>query len=184
LGNFALEPLQLRAADLIHDRQALAGLTTVAALLRLLPERDPHRALFEALGVVLEHLDDPNAAGALIVRFELALLAELGFGLDLSACAATGGREELAFVSPRSGRAVSATAGAPWRAKLLNLPAFLSDGTGGRLPSQDDIAEGFRLTGFFLDRHVYGPRGLDQPEARARFIAGLSGRNPVSERAT
>jgi DNA repair protein RecO (recombination protein O) len=117
------------------------------------------------------------------VRFELALLAELGFGLDLSACAATGGREELAFVSPRSGRAVSAVAGEPWRAKLLSLPAFLSEGTGGRVPGPEDIAEGFRLTGFFLDRHVFGPRGIAQPEARARFIAGLAGANQRLEQA-
>ena len=140
------------------------GVTHLAALCRLLPERDPHPEVHDQLAAMLEHLDDPLTAAAQMVRFELQMLAELGFGLDLESCAATGERDDLGYVSPKSGRAVSRGAGEPWQDRLLRLPAFLSEAA---TPSLDDIADGFALTGFFLARHVLEPRGLALP-MRAR----------------
>jgi len=100
------------------------------------------------------------------------ILDELGFGLDLSQCAATGTRQDLAYVSPKSGRAVSREAGAPWRAKMLALPAFLQRGSGLRADPAA-VEDAFRLTGFFFGRHVYEPRAIEQPDARAGFLAAL-----------
>lgn len=172
LGLYQVEPLELHAARLFDSACAVYGLQTIAAHLRLLPERDPHENLYETLALLLAHLDEPAAAGELVVRFELLVLDELGFGLDLTRCAATGGRDDLAFVSPKTGRAVGREAGAPWADRMLALPAFLRRGSGLRadLAAMED---GFRLTGFFLGRHVYEPRGLDAPEARAGFLAAL-----------
>ena len=141
------------------------------ALLRLLPERDPHPGLYDRAHVLLEHLTTPLAP-ALFVHFELALLAELGFGLDLEQCAATGARDDLTYVSPKSGRAVSREAGAPWAARLLPLPAFLREPPGAPVESEN-LREGFRLTEFFLVRDVFAPRGLTAPDSRAAFIARL-----------
>lgn len=172
LGLYQVEPLELHAARFFDSACAVYGLQTIAAHLRLLPERDPHAGLYETLALLLAHLDEPASAAELIVRFELLVLDELGFGLDLSQCAATGARDELAWVSPRTGRAVSRAAGEPWADRMLALPAFLRRGSGLRA----DLAameEAFRLTGFFLDRNVYEPRGLDAPEARAGFLAAL-----------
>ena len=107
-----------------------------------------------------------------LVRFELAMLAELGFGLDLSRCAATGAADDLGYVSPKSGRAVSRTAGEPWHDRLLPLPAFLLDDAPAR-PSAGELAEGFAVTGFFLGRYVFEPRGMRAPDARERFIAAV-----------
>lgn len=148
------------------------GLQVLAAHLRLLPERDPHVALYRALAVVLDHLDQPAMAGELLVRFELMVLEELGFGLDLSSCAATGRLDDLAFVSPRSGRAVSRQAGEPWRDRMLALPGFLSPGSREQA-AMPEIEAAFHMTGFFLHRHVYEPRGLAEPEARSGFLAAL-----------
>jgi DNA repair protein RecO (recombination protein O) len=149
------------------------GVTHLAALCRLLPERDPHPEVHERLAELLDGLDEPAGAAAAVVRFELQMLAELGFGLDLESCAATGTANELAFVSPKSGRAVSRGAGEPWRDRLLRLPRFLSEQ--GK-PSPDDLADGFALTGFFLARHVLEPRGLAFSEAREGFVAAVLGR--------
>jgi DNA repair protein RecO (recombination protein O) len=176
LGNFAVEGLTLEAARLMADRAALFGLGYLAALVRLLPERDPHESLYETLGLVLEHLDDPETGPGLVVRFELAMLAELGFGLDLSACAATGTREDLAWVSPRTGRAVSAAAGQPYADRLLRLPAFL---TGGGTVENAALLDGFRLTGFFLMRDVFDPRGGGEPAARRAYVEEAARRHPA-----
>ena len=172
MGLYQVEPVELHAARLFDSACAVFGLQTIAAHLRLLPERDPHETLFETLALLLEHLDEPASAGELVVRFELLVLDELGFGLDLSQCAATGRRDDLAYVSPKSGRAVSREAGQPWADRMLALPAFLRHGSGLRadLAAMED---GFRVTGFFLDRHVYEPRGMEAPEARAGFLAAL-----------
>ncbi len=170
LGTLAVEARELRAAAMLGSPTALYGFATLAAHLRLLAEREPHPSLYDALCVLGEHIGDPTLAAPLVLRFELALLAELGFGLDLSACAATGTRDNLAFVSPRSGRAVSAEAGKPYEDRLFRLPAFLIEGQGRKLPQADDIAAGFRLTGFFLSRHAHEPRGLQMPDARERFL--------------
>ncbi|WP_182085644.1 DNA repair protein RecO [Aureimonas sp. ME7] len=164
LGFMTVEPVELRAAQLMGSAVGLYGIQLLAAHLRLLPERDAHPRLFDALELIVGHLHDPLSAGALILRFEIALLEELGFGLDLETCAATGGREALVYVSPKSGRAVSREAGEPWKDRLLPLPAFLHDAA-----APTDLAEigaGFRMTRFFLARHVWEPRGLPEPEAR------------------
>jgi DNA repair protein RecO (recombination protein O) len=105
------------------------------------------------------------------VRFELAMLAELGFGLDLSNCAASGETSDLIYVSPKSGGAVSRSAGEPWRDRLLRLPAFLREGEAGTNGfSDEDLQDGFRLTGLFLLRHVLEPRGQGHSDAREGFI--------------
>jgi len=170
LGEYKVELLKSHAARLIEAPVALYGLATVAALLRLLPERDPHPALHEGLAVLIQHLDEPRLAPALVVRFEVAMLSELGFGLDLTRCAVTGAMEDLSHVSPKSGKAVSRRAAEPYRDRLLALPAFLWEGQGARAPTAADIAAGFALTGFFLRRHLYEPRGLAEPAERARLV--------------
>lgn len=172
LGIYQAEPLDMNAARLMDSAVSVYGLQVLASHLRLLPERDAHQGLYETLMVMIEHLDDADAAGELVARFELLILDSLGFGLDLSQCAATGVRGDLAYVSPKSGRAVSRSAGEPWHDKMLALPAFLERGT-GRRADPASLEDAFRLTGFFLTRHVYEPRGIDQPDARAGFLTAL-----------
>lgn len=173
LGNYAIEALDLRAASYLTKPQALYALTYLAALCRLLPERDPHEAMFDLLEHTLAALAAPLRVAALIARFELRLLAELGFGLDLATCAATGATTHLVYVSPKSGRAVSRAAGAPWHDKLLALPAFLVAQDPGE-PSAAELCDGFALTGFFLARYVYEPRGEPLPDVRHHFIAAAA----------
>ena len=176
LGHYTVEPLQLHAASLLAASHVVYGVTHLAALCRLLPERDPHPEVHDWLSNALSRLDDPLAAGAEVVCFELRMLAELGFGLDLSSCAATGDEEDLSYVSPKSGRAVSRGAGEPWNDRLLRLPEFLTQQPGAAGPSPADLADGFALTGFFLSRHVLEPRGLNFADAREGFIAAVLGR--------
>jgi DNA repair protein RecO (recombination protein O) len=171
LGTYQVEGLGLRAAHLMGSPLALYGLATLAHLLRYLPERDPHPALYETLEVLVDHLDDPDLAPALFVRFELAILAEFGFGLDLSSCAATGSPNDLTFVSPRSGRAVSTAAGEPYKDRLLKLPGFLIGQSKANRPREEEIRDGFALTDFFLHQNVFEPRGQAAPAERARFVA-------------
>jgi DNA repair protein RecO (recombination protein O) len=168
LGYYVVEALDLRAAAFLPEAHALFGVHHLAALCRLLPERDPHKPLFELLDATLAELGEPTMAATFVARFELRLLAELGFGLDLAACAATGTTADLAYVSPKSGRAVSRAAGEPWRDKLLVLPAFLCGGT--TEPSAVDLQDSFALTGYFLARHVFEPRGEPLPPVRLSFI--------------
>lgn len=174
LGAYTVELMQAHAALALDDRMALAGLNTLTALARLLPERDPHEGLYDASLLVLDHIGDVDIWPGLLVRWELELLNELGFGLDLTHCAATGESRELVYVSPKSGRAVSRAAGEPYKGKLLALPAFLGNEPDGP-PVVEDIVSGFALTGFFLEKHVFGPRKLAIPEARARLISALKG---------
>ncbi len=172
LGTYTVEPVTLRASNFFAAPHAVYGVTHLAALMRLLPERDPHEGLHDALIDILGRLDDASAAAPMVVRFELQLLAELGFGLDLSECVATGAHEELDFVSPKSGRAVSRAAGQPYAERMLRLPAFLRDAQVS--PQGRDLADGFALTGFFLTRHALEPRGLALADERAHFIAALA----------
>jgi DNA repair protein RecO (recombination protein O) len=173
LGAFTLEASAFRAAAIMDDALALNGLTTLCALTRVLPERQPYDQLYDAFVLVLEKLGDLNLWPALAVRWELGLLEALGFGLDLAACAATGGQSDLIYVSPKSGRAVSAAAGKPYADRLLALPAFLSnDPAGAGAPDDREILDGFALTGFFLNRHVFEPRGIAMPASRQHLLDG------------
>ena len=172
LGTFAIEPLDARAARFLDHGAALNGLATLAALLRLLPERDPHEELFELADEIVVRFAVRDVAGMALARFELALLGALGFGLDLEVCALTGAADDLAWVSPKSGRAVTRHAGAPWRERLLPYPGFLQNNDA--VASAEEIVGAFRLTGYFLSRHVFAPRGMSLPAARALYLEALA----------
>ncbi len=173
LGHMAIETRRAYAAEVMDHPMALAGLATLTTLARLLAERDPHPSLYEVSLFVLGFLDELEVWPALLVRWELALLEELGFGLDLTACAATGGNDDLIYVSPKSGRAVSASAGEPYHDRLLALPAFLRGRSQGNV-SQSDLAAGFALTGHFLETRILAPRGESLPEVRGRLTDMLA----------
>jgi DNA repair protein RecO (recombination protein O) len=175
LGSYAVEPLSLRAGRLMGSGMALAGINYLAALVRVLPERDPHEGVYEAATLIADTLDDGALAPTLIARFEAQILAECGFRLDLGSCAATGATDRLVYVSPKSGRAVSAEAGAPWRDRLLPLPPFLREDASLEQPSADEIADAFRLTGFFLARDLFSLRGEPLPDSRAAFLKAAQG---------
>jgi len=168
LGHVLLELRKGYAAQAMDDPLALAGLSSLCALARLLPERDPHPSLFEVALFVLGYLDDAEVWPALMVRWELALLDEIGFGLDLASCAATGVKDDLIYVSPKSGRAVSAAAGADYKDRLLQLPGFLAKNRQGET-TLADVISGLDLTGHFLETRVLLPRGETMPAARVRF---------------
>jgi len=167
LGTMTVELIEARAAELIADRTRLYASQLLCDHVRLLPERDPHDRL---LGMAVHALDpgrDAVSIGAALVSFELTLLEELGFGLDLTSCALTGSTEDLTHVSPKSGRAVPSAAAAPYLPRLLALPAFLVDGGAA---SAADVANGFRLTGHFLDLHVWTPRAILPPATRDAVV--------------
>ena len=175
LGMYTLEGTRLRAAALLASSHAVYGVTHLAALARLLPERDPHEDIYDMLQHTLDDFEDAGLAAVHLVRFELARLGELGFGLDLENCAATGETTDLVYVSPKSGGAVSRTAGEPWRDRLLRLPSFLRQGEeeasrSDQALSDQDLQDGFQLTGMFLLRHVLEPRGQGHSDARDGFI--------------
>ena len=172
LGSFSVEPRVLRAARVMDSALALHAVNYLCSLARLLPEREPHAALHDRLDAILERIDDRTATPAAMVAFEVALLGELGFGLDLDRCAATGTREDLVYVSPKSGRAVSRRAGEPYRDRMLALPPFLLDHTAGFAAA--DVLAGFLLAEHFLTRDVFLPRGLAVPEARAAYMRALA----------
>lgn len=172
LGNFRAEAVAERTGLFMEAPAAIYGVQMLAHHLRLLAERDAHPRLYDAANVIIENLIDPDVAAELMALFELTLLDELGFGLDLQSCAA-GGDGDLVYVSPRSARAVSRAAGAPYADRLLALPAFLRGRQGGDAPVWRDIDAAFRLTGYFLRRHVYAARGIEEPAARERFIASI-----------
>ncbi|QOZ34039.1 DNA repair protein RecO [Bradyrhizobium sp. CCBAU 53421] len=175
LGMYALEGTRLRAATLLASSHAVYGVTHLAALARLLPERDPHQDIYEMLQGTLDDFDDAGVAAVHLIRFELAMLTELGFGLDLDNCAASGETTDLIYVSPKSGGAVSRAAGEPWRDRLLPLPAFLREGEGGANSwSEQDLRDGFQITGLFLLRHVLEPRGQGHSDARDGFINAVT----------
>jgi DNA repair protein RecO (recombination protein O) len=172
LGHYAVEGISLRAAGFLGAAHAVHGVTHLSALCRLLAEREPHTRIFSTLEAILDGIEDAQFAATSIARFELAFLAELGFGLDLAACAASGVTADLIYVSPKSGRAVSRAAGEAYRDQLLRLPGFLR--TQDQAVSPADLADAFALTGFFLERHAFAPRGLAVPAARTRFVAAVT----------
>jgi DNA repair protein RecO (recombination protein O) len=172
LGYYTLEPLVLRTARLIEKADGLTALRAASALIaESLPERDPHPELYDGLTVLLDRLEEPAVWPALYVRFELGLLEALGFGLALDRCAVTGLAADLAFVSPKSGRAVSREAAGPYAEKLLRLPPFLLATQAGPLPG--DIADGLALTGTFLEHRVFAPHHKPLPAARIALAERL-----------
>ena len=163
------------AATLLASSHAVYAASPTGLVARLLPERDPHEDIFEMLDRTLDDFDDVAALRPTWTWFEMAMLAELGFGLDLENCAATGETTDLIYVSPKSGSAVSRSAGEPFRDRLLRLPAFLREGEGGQNGwSDQDLQDGFRLTGLFLLRHVLEPRGQGHSDARDGFINAVN----------
>ncbi len=158
--------------DLLDDPLGLLGLQCACVMTqKVLPEREPHTGAYHGLSALLGAFAIPDIWPAIYVRYEAGLLEELGFGLDLAACAVTGGHDQLVYVSPKSGRAVSREAGAPYRDKLLPLPGFLLSSQGGL--DEGDIARGFELTGFFLERHVFHPGNKPLPDMRVRLLQAL-----------
>jgi DNA repair protein RecO (recombination protein O) len=170
LGALSWELEEATGTRWLDDPLRLAGLAAACAMAdAVLPEREPHPGAFARLAALLQALAGGSWPGY-FVQWELGLLAELGYGLDLSACAVTGGVDDLAFVSPKSGRAVSAAAAEPYRARLLPLPAFLLAGTAA---TPAEVMEGLALTGYFLERHVLGPQSRRLPAARSRLVDRL-----------
>ncbi|MBT7760290.1 MAG: DNA repair protein RecO, partial [Rhodospirillaceae bacterium] len=174
LGAYTVEGLRDHAAALLSDGDRLAGLTAAAAVTEAaLPEREPHISIHDAFASLLDALANSPAWGAVYVRFELGLLAELGFGLDLSQCAATGRTDDLAYVSPRTARAVSREAAGPYKERLLPLPAFLlPDGPEELAPG--DVLDGLKLTGHFLETAVFAPHNRPLPGPRERLVERIS----------
>ncbi|HEX6841192.1 MAG TPA: DNA repair protein RecO [Stellaceae bacterium] len=173
LGGFAGELLRGHAARFIDDPARLACLAAAAAMAEAaLPEREPHPRAYDGLSALLAALDADSGWALGYVEWEAALLAELGFGLDLSRCAATGETADLVYVSPKSGQAVSARAGEPYRDRLLPLPGFLVPGSNAA-PTPADVLDGLALTAFFLDRRVFQPHARKLPAARSRFVDAL-----------
>jgi DNA repair protein RecO (recombination protein O) len=169
LGTFHAELEKSHAARFLDDGPRLAALAAAAALAdATLPDQEPHPRAYRGLIALIAALEADRGWAEAYVRWELDLLAELGFGLDLASCAATGQNDNLIYVSPRSGQAVSASAGEPYRDKLLLLPPFL---LGDSRPSPRDLVDGLALTGFFLERRVVEPHGRKMPPARTRFVA-------------
>ncbi len=175
LGHFSLELNHSRAGALLHDRMALAALSAACAVAgACLPEREAHAPAYRAMAVLLSALEDVDLWPPIFARWELGLLAELGFGLSLDRCAATGTTENLVYVSPRSGRAVSAEAGEPYKDKLLPLPRFLRDGAAGATLAE--AVGALQLSGFFIEARILHPANKELPEARRRLSELLASR--------
>jgi len=171
LGGFQVEAEDLSAGVLMEDPLALSGLNAACAMASTcLPEREPHPAVAEAFEVLLGALENPDLWPPLYVSWEAGLLADLGYGLDLRKCAGTGQTGNLVYVSPKSGRAVSGEAGAPYHDKMLALPGFMAGG-GEILPG--DVLAGLKLTAYFIERRVLWPSDKRLPDARARMIERL-----------
>ncbi len=173
IGAFTVEPVRSRAATAMGDRLALAGLNAVTALLSFcLPEREAHPQLYARSEALLDLLGQGDIWPLAYLQWEVALLEEMGYALDLSCCAVTGARDGLIYVSPRSGRAVSAQGAGDWADRLLPLPPVLKGE--GEAPDAE-IAQALITTGHFLTQHLarnLGDRPL--PEARARFVDAFS----------
>ena len=164
LGNFTGELVHAGAAMVMDDALAMAMLSSLCAVAEgALPEREPHPRVFGLLLSLVPRMPLGSVMLPDIVRWEAALLSDLGYGLDLSTCALTGEVFDLAFVSPRTGRAVTAAASATWQHRLLKLPGFLT-GAAGSVPA--DWRDGLHLTGYFLARDAFGHHNRDLPQAR------------------
>ncbi|MAC80358.1 MAG: DNA repair protein RecO [Rhodobacteraceae bacterium] len=175
IGHYTVEPLRSRAANAFSGRLALAGLNAVTGLLAFcLPERQAHATLYAHTERLLDLLGQDEIWPLAYLRWEQALLDDMGFGLDLSECAATGAREGLVYVSPRTGRAVSKAGAGEWADRLLPLPPCL---LGQGAAEDGDVAQALKVTGYFLENHLAPDLGdKPLPDARARFIAALDRR--------
>lgn len=183
LGRYTVEPSYHYAAQIMDDPARLAALSAACAVTEtVIPEREPHPGLFEATGALFEALTNADDAiwPAVYIQWEMGLLRELGFALDLASCAATGTRTELVYVSPRTGRAVSRDAGAPYADRMLALPTFLRPDGRGAGAARADFSDGLRLTGHFLARHAFDPLNRPLPAARDRLEA-LVGRDSAAD---
>lgn len=183
LGHLALEPTRHVGARLLEDPMRLAALNAACTLMAaVLPEREPHVGAFEGMLTLLETLETDQEEAlwpAVYVHWELGLLGELGFGLDLTCCAATGKSDDLTFVSPRTGRAVSRDIGAPYAEKLLILPSFLR---GGTETGPKAINQGLAITGHFLACYVFNPIDRSMPLARGRLVELLERRGTPGQK--
>ena len=176
LGTYSCELTRSVAADLLSNRLSLSGLSAVCSMTdSVLPEREPHQALYKGLLILLDSLENTQLWPTIYVRWELGLLQELGFSLDFSACASTGQTHDLTYVSPKSGRAVSEQAAAPYKDVLLPLPAFLLEPS--QTASLAEVYQALKLTGYFLNRHAYAASSGQLPEARNRLMERI--RNSV-----
>lgn len=172
LGGARLEPVGEGPSALFDDALALTGLAAAAAVAQgALPEREPHPGVFLAFEALMAAFALPSVWPAIFVRFEAGLLEDLGFGLDLSKCAATGVVDDLIYVSPRTGRAVSREAGAPYAGKMLTLPPFMLGAQAGLV--EGDVRAGFDLTGHFLEQFVFHPLDKPLPPARVWMLDKL-----------
>jgi DNA repair protein RecO (recombination protein O) len=185
LGVISVDAGRAYAAEAMSEASLLAGLSSLCALMQITPERQAYPRLYDTAMLVLEALADAEIGHngqtdtdvwlPILARFEMALLEETGFGLDLSCCAATGEIEDLIYVSPRSGRAVSREAGAPYADKMFALPAFLLDPAAEA--TTQDVRHALELLGHFLERRVYLPNEAKLPAARERLIDMVSRRS-------
>ena len=169
IGSFQVEPVRSRAAAAMGDRLALAGLNAVTALLAFcLPEREPHSALYLRSEQLLDLLDQSDLWPLAYLQWEMQLLTELGYGLALDVCAVTGSSDDLAYVSPKTGRAVSRAAAGEWVDRLLPLPPVLrNEGES----ADTEIAQALQTTGYFLTEKLAKDLGDKPiPEARGRFV--------------
>lgn len=169
LGTYTVELINARAVAFLYSPAKLAALNSCCSLLCLsMAENEPHSLLLDGYIAFLDTLEIAEDKiihwGPLLVRWELGLLSELGFALELESCASTGKSNELIYVSPKSGRAVSRLAGEPYHDKMLKLPGFLAENTSDVI--LDDVKDGLRLTEFFMDRHMLSPSGKKIPQAR------------------
>jgi DNA repair protein RecO (recombination protein O) len=172
LGSVTLEPVGEGVSALFDDPLALAGLSAAAAVANgALPEREPHPGAFLAFEALTTAFANPDVWPAVFVRFEAGLLQDLGFALDFSSCAATGTTDDLIYVSPRTGRAVSRDAGEPYKDRLLALPPFMLAAQTGLAPG--DVAAGFDLTGHFLEAFIFNPMNRPLPPARVWLLERL-----------
>lgn len=182
LGGFSSELSSAYSALVLQDNIRLLALCSACALIeKCLPEREPHPHLYACLHELLEAIAAGDDWQSHYVRFELELLYELGFGLDFSMCAASGKTEDLVYVSPKSGRAVSRVEGAPYHDKMLPLPAFLLENDEKTPVNASEIKNGLALTGFFLNKYVYLPHGWELPDVRARLEALMPQEEPHKE---
>lgn len=172
IGTATVEPKKSRAIDLMQNRLTLAALHSTTALLEfVLPEREPHPKLYGSTVALLDLIGVNPIWPMGYLRWELELLDETGFGLDLAQCAVTGGTSDLVFISPKSGRAVSKAAAGEWSDRLLPLGPALAEGGSSDVR---DIFEALKVTGHFLENHLATSLGNKPlPAARDRFLAAL-----------